>query len=60
MISFVKRKKLSRRARRSAKNEQHGSFSVRFVPSGKIPAIRRTIHPFAVFSNGCAAAFSED
>jgi hypothetical protein len=34
--------------------------SVRFVPLGKIPAIRRTIHPFAVFSNGWAAAFSED
>jgi hypothetical protein len=28
--------------------------------SARFLLIRRTIHPFAVFSNGCAAAFSED
>jgi hypothetical protein len=27
-------------------------FSERFVPHGKILAIRRTIHPFAASSNG--------
>jgi hypothetical protein len=30
------------------------------MPLGKIPAIRRTIHPFAASSNGWAAAFAED
>jgi hypothetical protein len=60
MISFIKRKKLSCRARRSAKNEKHGSFSVRFVPLGKIPADSQNHPSIAVFSNGCTAAFSED
>jgi hypothetical protein len=52
MISFVKRKKLPLRARRSAKKENFDSLSVCCMPLGKIPAIRRTIHPFAASSNG--------
>jgi len=52
MISFVKRKKLPLRARRSAKKENFDSLSVCCMPLGKIPAIRRTIHPFAADSNG--------
>jgi hypothetical protein len=54
------KKRLSRRARRSAKKEDLDSPSLRCMPLGKVPAIRRTIHPFAAFSRGGAAAFAED
>ncbi len=40
------------RARRSAKNENFDSLSLRSMPLGKVPAICRTIHPFAACRNG--------
>jgi len=42
-------------ARRTKKLD---SLTVRCMPLGKVPAIRRTIHPFAASSNGWAVAFA--
>jgi hypothetical protein len=52
MISFVKRKKTL-----PARSEEREERKLRqclggFMPLGKVPAIRRTIHPFAASSNG--------
>jgi hypothetical protein len=58
MISFCQEKK-TLRARSEEREERLDSFSERFVPHGKIPAIRRTIHPFAASSNA-ERAFAED
>jgi hypothetical protein len=53
MISFCQEKKtLPARSEEREDRKYSTVFSERFVPHGKIPAIRRTIHPFAASSNG--------